>query len=183
MAALPVRKYTKVWIEKRKNRKSTSYTLEWLEFGQRRFLSLGPHATLAYAREAARRKERELNSPERQDALDPLTWDDFTKKYLDTFYPGHDLPTAERKEREKGWSKSRGTLKREKPAIDAFSRLIKPDRCPEITAEDREKFIQKRLDEVGSPLTVDAELRALRLFCNVMQEWKHRPEGSNPFAG
>ncbi len=52
MNQLPVLKYIKVWIEKRMNRTSTSYTLEWLDFGQRRFLSRGPHATLAYVREA-----------------------------------------------------------------------------------------------------------------------------------
>lgn len=51
MSELPVRKWTKVWIECRKNRISTSCTLEWVEFGKRHFLSLGPHATLAYARE------------------------------------------------------------------------------------------------------------------------------------
>ena len=166
-----------------KNRTSTSYTLEWVEFGQRRFFSLGPHATLAFAREAARRKEQELNNPERLDALEPVTWDVFKKKYLDTIYPGHDLPTALRKEKEKSWPKSRGTFKRERNALDSFSRLIKPGFCHEITAEGRERFVQKRLPEVGSSLTVDTELRALRLFCNVMEEWKHRPENSNPFAG
>lgn len=36
---------------------------------------------------------------------------------------------------------------------------------------------------MGSALTVDVELRALRYLCNVMEEWKHRPERSNPFAG
>jgi hypothetical protein len=67
MSELPVQKYAKVWIEKRKNRKSVSYTLEWLEFGQRRFMSLGQHATRAFAREAARRKEAELNNPSRHE--------------------------------------------------------------------------------------------------------------------
>src|SRR5688500_8018985 len=103
---LPIRKYIKVWIEKRKNRTSTSYTLEWGEFGERRFQSLGPHATLACAREAARQKERELNSPERYAGIEPMTWEQFTAKYLTTFYPGHDLPAAERKAKEKAWSKS-----------------------------------------------------------------------------
>jgi hypothetical protein len=58
--------------------------------------------------------------------------------------------------------------------------LIKPYWCHEITAEDRERFIQKRVPEVGSTLTVDAELRSLRLLCNIMEEWKHRPEKDNP---
>jgi hypothetical protein len=61
MAELPVRKYTKVWIKRRKNRISMSYTLQWVEFGKDQYLSLGPHATLAYAKEAARQKEAELN--------------------------------------------------------------------------------------------------------------------------
>jgi hypothetical protein len=47
MSGLPIRKYIKVWIKRRKNRTSTSYTLQWLEFGQDRYLSLGSHATLA----------------------------------------------------------------------------------------------------------------------------------------
>jgi integrase len=178
-----VHKYIKVWIEKRKNRTSTSYTLEWREFGQRRFLSLGPHATLSYAREARRRKEAELNSTERMETLVPIAWDDFKKKYLDTFYPGHDRDAALRKEQARGWSKSPKTMKREKLALDSFTRIVKPYWCHEITAENRERFIQKRLGEVGSALSVDAELRTLRLVCNVMAEWKHRPEGSNPFAG
>jgi hypothetical protein len=38
-----------------------SYTLQWVEFGKDQYLSLGPHATLAYAKEAARQKEAELN--------------------------------------------------------------------------------------------------------------------------
>ncbi len=189
MSELPVRKYVKVWLKKRKNNRknddsrSVSYTLQWVEFGQERFLSLGTHATLAYAREAARKKEKELNSFDRQMGLVPLAWDAFTAKYLDTFYPGHDLAAAERKQKAKAWSKSFKTMKREKNALDAFTRVIRPGFCHEITAEDRERFVQKRLPEVGSALTVDAELRALRLFCNVMEEWKHRPENSNPFAG
>lgn len=183
MSQLPVRKYIKVWMKKRKNRTSTSYTLQWIEFGQERFVSLGPYATLSFAREQARRKEQELNSPEHQETLRPLGWDAFTRKYLDTFYPGHDLAGSERREKAERWPKSFNTMKREKNALDSFSRLMDPQWCHEITAEDREKFVQKRLPEVGSALTVDAELRALRLFCNVMEEWKHRNERSNPFAG
>jgi integrase len=74
-------------------------------------------------------------------------------------------------------------MKREKNAIDTFIRLIHPLWCHELTAEDRERFIQHRMPEVGSGLTADAELRALSHLCYVMEEWKHRPEGSNPFAG
>jgi integrase len=183
MSELPVRKYIKVWIEKRKNRKSVSYTLEWVEFGQRRFQSLGPHATRAFVQDTARRKEAELNNPNRLAALEPITWDAFRKKYLATLYPGNDLPVSQRKEKEKTWSKSYGTLKKERNAMDSFERLIRPGFCHEITTEDRESFVQKRLHEVGSSLTVDGELRVLRYLCNVMEEWKHRPQGSNPFAG
>src|SRR5437870_3071501 len=95
--SLPVRKFIKVWIKKRKNRtrkdgsRKASYTLQWVEFGEEHYLSLGPHATLAFARQAARNKEQQLNSPEHQESLQPITWDDFMKKYLETFYPGYDL--------------------------------------------------------------------------------------------
>jgi integrase len=183
VAELPVRKFIKVWIERRKNRKSTSYTLEWVDFGQRRFLSLGPHATLAFARECQRRKEAELNSFDRQAGPEPITWEAFTKKYLGTFYPGHDEAPSARKEKAASWPKSFKTFKREKNAIDSFTRLMSPYWCHDLDDEDRERFVQKRLPEVGSALTVDAELRALRYLCNVMEEWKHRPHGSNPFAG
>jgi len=189
MTDLPVRKHIKVWIKKRKNRvrqggkQGFSYTLQWSEFGKDSYLSLGPHATLAFVREAVRRKEAELNSFERQSSLAPFDWGAFTKKYLDTIYPGHDKPAAQRKEAEKGWSKSFKTMRREQNAIDTFTRLVKPGFCHEITAEDRERYVQKRLPEVGSAQTVDVELRALRYRCNIMEEWKHRPENSNPFAG
>ncbi len=187
--AFPVRKYIKVWTRRRKNNlkkdrtRTVSYTLEWLEFGRRRFLSLGKHATWAYARQAAAQKEKELNSLARVEALEPIMWDDFCKKYLDTIYPGHGLPPTERKEAVRNWNKSLKTMKREKLSMDNFGRIIKPYWCHEITAEDREKFIQRRLQEVGSAVSVDAELRSIRLFCNVMEEWRHRSENSNPFAG
>src|SRR5579875_3895992 len=109
---LPVRKFIKVWIKKRKNNslkdgsRTTSYTLEWLKFGRRRFQSLGKHATAAYARQAAADMEKEPNSPDRRESLDPITWDDFQKKYLATYYPGHDSPPEERKEAERRWGKS-----------------------------------------------------------------------------
>ncbi len=190
MSDLPVRKYIKVWIKRRRNPvrqgnhgPSLSYTLQWVEFGKDRYLSLGPHATLAYAKEAARRKEAELNSFDRQAGLNPIPWDDFTRKYLATFYPGYDLAPRERKEKAATWPKSFKTMKRERNAIDSFTRLVQPLWCHELTTEDRERFILRRMPEVGSGLTVDAELRALRHLCNVMEEWKHRPEGSNPFAG
>src|SRR5260370_22379018 len=54
---LPLRKYVKVWIMKRKNnpRKggrppTTSYTLQWLLSGEKHVRSLGTGATLASAR-------------------------------------------------------------------------------------------------------------------------------------
>jgi hypothetical protein len=87
---VPVRKYIKVWLKKRPNpakkdgSQTVSHTLEWVEFGKRRFLSLGRHATAAYARQARADKERELNSPEGRECLEPVLWKDFRKKYLET---------------------------------------------------------------------------------------------------
>ncbi|MGL4553731.1 MAG: hypothetical protein ACRC33_21420 [Gemmataceae bacterium] len=81
---------------------------------RRKFQSLGRHATSDYAREAARRKEAEHNGfapPAEQpeapspDALLPVAWDAFRKKYLDTKCPGHDKSLRERQEAQKGWSK------------------------------------------------------------------------------
>ena len=80
---LPLRKFIKVWIKKRKNNlkkdgnRSISYTLEWVQYGQRRFLSLGKHATAAFAREAAAIKEREINSLHQNEGLEPITWAEF----------------------------------------------------------------------------------------------------------
>src|SRR5262245_41660000 len=85
--SLPVREYGKGVVKKRKNNlkkdvtRTVSYTLEWIEYGQRRFMSLGKHATLGFARQSAAQKEKELNSPEHREALAPITWDDFVKKY------------------------------------------------------------------------------------------------------
>src|SRR4051812_20552361 len=96
-------KYISVWVEKRKNppkkdgSQSCSYTLEWNEFGERRFMSLGPKATLEYAKRMAKLREKELNSAEEQQGLDPVTWDRFREKYLSNNYPGYNLPSKERK--------------------------------------------------------------------------------------
>src|SRR5262245_59880981 len=60
---LPVRRYIKVYVQKRKNKplpgreRTTSYTLYWREYGERRFMSLGQFATRAYADRMAREKE------------------------------------------------------------------------------------------------------------------------------
>jgi integrase len=190
MTTLPVRRFTKVWIKKRKNpprpsekKRTHSYTLQWTEFGRDRYYSLGPGATLAFAREAAREKEQELNSFGGQSPLEPLGWDAFRKKYLDTTYPGHELAPAQRKLKSKEWPKGTKSFLRERLAMDNFARLGKPGWCHEITSEDRERFAAARLAEVGSAETVDTELRVVRHLCNVMEEWKHRPENSNPFAG
>ena len=150
---LPVRKYVTVWIKNRKNpprndgSETVSRTLEWVEFGERRFLSLGKNATLAYARQAKMQKEKELNDPERRESLVPASWDAFQKKYLDTYYPGHDLPPAERKVKAKEWGKSFNTMRAEKLTINNCTRLLAPGWCHEITAEARETFVQKRLAE------------------------------------
>jgi integrase len=189
VSGLPVRKYVKVWIKRRKNRvrqggtRGFSYTLQWVQFGRERFQSLGPYATLAYTREAARRKEAELNSFEHEAGLDPITWDDFAKKYLNTFYPGHDLKPKERKEAMVKWGKSLASMKSERLALGNFGRLIQPGWLHEVTTAEREKFVTDRLAEVPSPASVDADLRVLRAVFNVAGEWKHRPENSNPFAG
>lgn len=53
MPEMPVRKYVPVWLKRRKNRvrqdgsQKVSYTLPWVEFGEERFQSLGPRATLS----------------------------------------------------------------------------------------------------------------------------------------
>ena len=72
---------------------------------------------------------------------------------------------------------------RERLAINSLTRIISPRWCHEMTAEIRERFISKRLGEVGSGESVDAELRVFRLIFNVMEEWRHRPAHSNPFSG
>src|SRR4051794_23116331 len=189
MSDMPVRKYINVWVKKRKNRKGTqrketfSYTLQWMEFGQDRYMSLGHKATLAYAKEAAKKKEAELNSFEKQSSLDPVKWDAFQKKYLDTFYPGHDKPPAERREAQKTWGKSHASMRSERLAMENFKRLVEPGWVHEVTTADRETFLTKRLAEVGSSASVDTDLRVLRAVFNVAEEWKHCPEGDNPFAG
>ena len=85
--ATPVRKWIKVWIEKRKNpakkngKRTVSYTLEWVEYGKRQFMSLGPGATKSYADAMAKAKEVELNSSSPDEPLKPITWDDFKHLY------------------------------------------------------------------------------------------------------
>jgi hypothetical protein len=188
--SLPIRKYIKVWVKRRKNnpRKggkalTVSRTLEWVEFGQRRFLSLGPHATVAYARRVAAEKEKELNAETPSETLSPLTWEAFWKKYFETYYPGHDLPAEERRELQATWGKSFATMRSERLAMDNFERIVAPDWCHTLTSAHREEFIGERLAQVDSPASVEADLRALRTVFNVMEGWKHRPEGSNPFGG
>jgi integrase len=187
---LPVRKYVKVWVMRRKNnpRKggkpaTVSYTLQWVVYGKKEVMSLGPGATLAYAKRMAKDKERELNAETPAEVLDPITWAAFRKKYLDTFYPGHDRPTKERQEEQKKWGKSLASLRSERLALDNFGRIAKPTWCHQITTADRETFVTARLAEVDSPASVDTDLRVLRAVFNVMEDWKHRADNSNPFAG
>src|SRR5262245_2590897 len=127
---LPVRKYVRVWIKKRKNNvrvggkpPTVCYTLQWVINGQPRFLSLDRAATLAYAKEMARRKEAEINSTEPLATLETVRWGDFQKKYLDTKYPGHDLPTKQRQEAQKAWAKSFASMRSERLAMENFNRL------------------------------------------------------------
>jgi integrase len=187
---LPVRKYIRVWVMRRKNNQrkdgrepTISYTLQWEVYGKKSVMSLGPGATLAYAKRMAAEKEKEINSESPSDTLEPITWTDFKKKYLDTFYPGHDKPTEERKPLQAKWSKSYASLRSERLAMENFTRLAKPGWCHEMTSETREAFVRDRLAEVRSSASVDADLRVLRSLFNIMEEWKHRPDGSNPFAG
>ena len=187
---LPVRKYVKVWVMRRKNNArqdgkppTVSYTLQWSVYGQKSVLSLGRAATLTYAKRMAAEKERELNAETPSDVLQPITWDKFRTKYFDTFYPGHELPAAKRKALQQQWGKSFNSMRSERLALDNFTRLLKPDWCHQITTAQREKFLSDRLAEVPSAASVDADLRVLRAVFNVMEEWKHRPENSNPFAG
>jgi integrase len=80
-------------------------------------------------------------------------------------------------------------MRAERLALDNFERLAlrSPGRastwCHELTSADRERFASERLKEVSSGESVDADLRNLRTVFNVMEEWNHRAEGSNPFAG
>jgi integrase len=186
---LPVRKYIKVWIKRRKNppkmngRQTTSLTLEWVEYGRRSFMSLGKGATMTYASAMAKAKETELNNPRQIESLKPITWKDFAEEYLDKTYPGYELPTKQRKQAAQGWRKSDSSRRTEQRVLKDFARIVKPDWCHDITSKDRESYIRQRLTEVPSPESVDADLRALRSIFNVLEEWKHIPEGSSPFAG
>lgn len=187
---LPVRKYVKVWVMRRRNNPrlggkepTVSYTLQWVVYGKKHVMSLGPGATLAYAKRMAAEKEKEVNSDSPSDTLEPSAWGDFRKRYLDTFYPGHDLPAEERKALQAKWGKSYASMRSERLALENFTRLVSPGWCHELTTAHREAFVRGRLAEVPSAASVDADLRVLRAVFNVMEEWKHRPEGSNPFAG
>jgi integrase len=187
--SLPLQKYTKVWIKKRKNnskkdgRRTISYTLEWIVHGRRCFFSLGPHSTLSFARAAAVKKEKEINSPQPIESLVPTTWEDFRAKYLEITFPGHDLPTTERNEKSRDWGKSIKSLLREKLAMDSFERILRPVWCHDITSDARERFINARVPEVGSAESVDAELRVFRMLFGIMERWNHRTVNSNPFSG
>jgi integrase len=194
---LPIRKYVTVWIKNRKNpprqdgSQTVSRTLEWVEYGQRLFMSLGRNATAAYARQAKVDKEKELNSREHRQTLVPITWKAFREKYLGTLYPGYDKAGPERAEAAKKWAKSFASMRSERLSLDNFGRLViddpkreQPDDwLHEVGAVDRETFAVNRLAEVGSGESVDADLRNLRTAFNVAIEWKHYPAGANPFAG
>jgi hypothetical protein len=189
---LPVRKYVTVWVVNRKNppkgdgKQTVSRTLAWVEYGQRKFMSLGKNATLAYAKQAKADKERELNSPAQRQSLDPIAWDAFLKKYLDTVYEGHELPARQRKAAEAKWEKSHNTMRSERASLRKFGELVmslatRGDTwCHNITSADRTLFINKRMDQVGSGESVDADLRNLRTAFGVMEEWGHRAKGSSP---
>jgi integrase len=182
---LPIRKFVKVKIKKRQNRRedSVSYALRWTEYGQRHSRSLGPYATRAYAERMRSELEQRLNQPMAYQDVKPIQWKTFVQDYLAQTYPGHDLPVEDRREAERNWKKSFGTMKRENLAIRAFERHCKPGWCHDLTTQHRDRFVAERLKEVGSAVTVYAELRALHTLCETMEEWGHRSKGDNPFAG
>lgn len=197
---LPLRKYVKVWVMRRKNnpRKggkpaTTSYTLQWVLYGEKGVMSLGSGATLAYARRMASEKEKELNSPEHQGYLEPCRWADFRGKYLALTYPGHDLEGKARREASAKWPKSLSTMLRERATMDAFERAVLGKKGEGAAAQNpwlhdlqptcRDAFVNGRLAEAGSPATAESDLGSLRYLFGVMEEWKHRAKGSNPFAG
>jgi hypothetical protein len=173
---LPVRKYIKVWIKKRRNppkkngRQSTSLTLEWVEFGQRFFLSLGTGATRGYAEAVAKAKESELNSPAQVEQVQPLTWAEFTREYLDRIYPGHDKRGKKRVEASRAWEKSDASRRAEARVLRDFARIVKPTWCHEVTTKERQAYINQRLKEVNSPQSVEGVIpksgqAAVRLVC------------------
>lgn len=200
---LPLRKYVKVWIMRRKNnpRKggkppTVSYTLQWTRFGKKGVMSLGRGATLAFARRMAAEKEKELNDPDHRGYLEPCTWAHFRQKYLDLTYPGHELGGKERQQAAGKWAKSLSTMLRERAAMDAFERSVlgREDGgagavqaadpfCHDFPVTCREAFINGRLAAGGAPATAESDLGALRYLFGLMEEWRHRPRGSNPFAG
>jgi hypothetical protein len=79
----------------------------------------------------------------------------------------------------------------QEPQVDAwraacpedFARIVKPGWCHEVAGDARDRYLKDRLDEVPSAESVNADLRMLRLFFNVLEEWMHRHEGTNPFLG
>jgi len=131
----------------------------------------------------ARELESQLNSVSPDDVLTPLSWGDFRDKFLETFYPGHGLPKAERQPHESKWTNAIATMREERRVLDSFQKVSGSRWCHEITSEDREAFIQLRMDEVSSGETINKNLGILRHLFNVLEEWNHRRCGTNPFAG
>ena len=127
---------------KRKNppkgngRQTVSLTLEWVEFGQRFFMSLGTGATRGYAETVAKAKEAELNSPTQIEQVQPQTWADFTKEYLDHIYPGHEKRGKDRMEASRVWEKSNASRRAESRVLKDFARIVKPIWCHEVTSKD-----------------------------------------------
>jgi hypothetical protein len=81
------------------------------------------------------------------------------------------------------WAKSDSSRRSEQRVLKDFGRIVEPAWCHEVTIKDREKYISKRLSEVSSPESVDADLRVLRMLFNVLESWKHIAERSSPFTG
>jgi integrase len=89
----------------------------------------------------------------------------------------------ERRVSEKSWGKSIATMREERHALGSFQELVAPVWCHEITTQNRETFIQERLQQVDSAGSVEKDLRLLRHLFNKLEEWHHVPKGTNPFSG
>jgi hypothetical protein len=114
-------------------------------YGKKSVMSLGRGVTLAYAKRMVTEKEKELNAESPSDLLEPITWDNFRKKYMATYYPGHELPLEERKALQAKSGKRHATMRSERLALDNFTTIIKPDWCHLITTAQREKFLTEPL--------------------------------------
>ena len=161
---LPLRKYIKVWIKKRsnntrKNGTKTSATRWSGSKWQPEFHVAGGRGDRRICPSGGSNQRERANSFSEHGNLVPVTWGDLEKKYLDTMYPGHNLPPSERKKSSEKWGKSIKSMYAEKAAMKAFGRIRAPKWVHEIDSTDREKFIATRMTELPSPESIDSDLR------------------------